>query len=445
MELDVQLHNPEAESAILGSILLEPKLLSRVTSVLIAEDFFSESNRVVYEALLRLSVLPDQPFNVMSLVSVLERTGRLELAGGKEGVFAIASAVPNSLYIDHYVELVRDTAARRRVQQTAHSIVALAQQPSLTAEEVLDESSRLVHQLMGRRKGREITNIGNAARDYVNTIDGYVNDGIKSGYIDLDAMTGGFQRSDLIIVAARPGVGKTSLALGAAYNSVVHDGRSALIFSLEMGTEQLVQRLIAMETGVDVLRLRLRKVDADERVRVDEVANRLAGCNLFIDDTPGIGIVEVRAKARQMKEQHGIDLLVIDYLQLMGSSSKFQDRRLEVDDISRGLKGLARELDIPVIAVAQLNRAVESRASHVPVLSDLRESGQLEQDADVIIFISREEIYDPETSKKNQADLHISKHRNGPLGSIILHFEKKSTRFGNLKTDKDHDPNYGWS
>jgi replicative DNA helicase len=255
--------------------------------------------------------------------------------------------------------------------------------------------------------------------------------GVQTGYRDFDQITGGLQRSDLIILAARPGTGKTSFAMSLAYNVAMYYSNTVAVFSLEMGREQLVQRLIAMETQIDTHRLRLGQVPDNQLKIVFDAMGRLAQAPIYIEDTPGISIMELRSKARRLQSQHGVSLIIIDYLQLMSGRGK-ENRVQEVGEISRGLKALARELNVPVIALSQLSRAVEGRQSHIPMLSDLRESGSIEQDADIVMFIYRDELYNKDSDKKGIAEIHIAKHRNGPVGVVNMRFDPSTTRFADL-------------
>jgi replicative DNA helicase len=351
--------------------------------------------------------------------------------------------VPTAVHIEYYSKIVERTSLLRRIIDAGTDIVRIGYDVNRDAGEVLDEAQRIISEVAQDRGGRDFVSIAQVLEAYFDKLDflqqhrGEVV-GVPTGFVDLDQLTGGFQNSDLIILAARPGVGKTSLSLGLAH-AAAQAGKVVALFNLEMPAEQLVQRLLSMETGIDSHRLRLGHINDEEWESISRAFGKLAELQIFIDDTPGISIMELRSKARRLQAERGLDFIQIDYLQLMSGSKRGDNRVQEVSEISRGLKGLARELNIPVLSMAQLSRSVESRSSHIPMLSDLRESGSIEQDADMVVFIYREELYDPETEKKGLAELHIAKHRNGPLGVVNLRFFEKTTRFADLELYREGD------
>jgi replicative DNA helicase len=319
---------------------------------------------------------------------------------------------------------------------TGGQIAALGYNEQSEIDETIDRAEALLFDIAQRRSTQDFVHIKSVVDGYYEQLT-YLQEhrgeimGVQTKYRDFDQITGGLQRSDLIILAARPGTGKTSFAMSLAYNVAMYNRHTVAIFSLEMGREQLIQRLIAMETQIDTHRLRLGQVPDNQLQVVFEAMGRLSQAPIYIEDTPGISVMELRSKARRLQSQHGVDLIIIDYLQLMTGRGR-ENRVQEVSEISRGLKALARELNVPVIALSQLSRAVEGRQSHVPMLSDLRESGSIEQDADIVMFIYRDELYNKESDKKGIAEIHIAKHRNGPVGVVNMRFDAATTRFSDL-------------
>lgn len=429
-------HNLEAEQSVLGSLLIDRDAIIKVASILKPEDFYHSANGIIYQAILDL-YNRREPTDFLTLSDELARKERLDLVGGVAYLSSLLNAVPTAVHVEYYSKIVERTATLRRLIDAGAQIVALGYREGIDTEEALDQAERILFEVSQRRGAREFESIADVLERFFDQID-YLQQhrgsvvGVGTGFADLDQLTGGLQRSDLIIVAARPSVGKTAFALGIAYGAAVQHGKTVGIFSLEMSAEQLVQRLLATETGVDSHRLRLGQIDDHEWDRVSRAFGRLAEAPIFIDDTPGLSVMDVRTKARRLQAEHGVDLLIIDYLQLM-HGRRSENRVQEISEISRGLKGLARELNIPVIALSQLSRAVESRADHRPMLSDLRESGSIEQDADIVMFIYREEVYDPNTERKGIAEIIVAKHRNGPVGTINLRFFEKTARFADLE------------
>jgi replicative DNA helicase len=435
-------HNLEAEESVLGALLLERDAIIQVASTLRAEDFYRGSHAAIYRAILDLYNRREPP-DIMTVAAELDRRGELENVGGYAALAALASGVPTAVHVEYYGQVVERTSLLRRIITAGTQIVNVGYNERLEIDEALDSAQRIMHDVAQDRRGRDFVSIAQVLEAYFDKLDflqqhrGEVV-GVPTGFVDLDQLTGGFQRSDLIILAARPGVGKTSLSLGLAHAAAQH-GKTVAIFSLEMPAEQLVQRLLSMETGIDSHRLRLGHINDEEWESISRAFGKLAELQIYIDDSPGIGIMELRSKCRRLQAERGLDFVEIDYLQLMSGSKRGDNRVQEVSEISRGLKGLARELNVPVLSMAQLSRSVESRSSHIPMLSDLRESGSIEQDADMVMFIYREELYDPETEKKGLAELHIAKHRNGPLGVVNLRFFEKTTRFADLELYRESD------
>jgi replicative DNA helicase len=423
-----------AERAALGSILLERDAIIVVAPWLVPEYFYLEKHSWIYEAILECynrRVPPD----ISTVADELRRQERLELVGGILYLGELSAEVPTAVHVEYYARIVERTAILRRLIEAGGKIAALGYDERDDLETTLDKAEAELFNVSQRRAMEDFIHIRRVVDAYFEQITrgdeaGTRLAGLNTGFFDLDKLTGGLQRSDLIILAARPSVGKTAFALSLAYNIAVAQPHTVGIFSLEMSREQLVQRLLAMHTGIDTQRLRTGNITRDLQPII-EAMGILSETSLYIEDTPGLSIMEVRSRARRLRAQVGIDLIIVDYLQLM-QSRRSDNRVQEVSEISRGLKALARELDVPVIALSQLSRAVEGRVSHVPMLSDLRESGSIEQDADIVMFIYREELYDKETEKKGIAEIHLAKHRNGPLGVVPLRFDTNTTTFQNL-------------
>jgi replicative DNA helicase len=430
-------HNLDAERATLGAILLDREAIIPLASWLQAPHFYVEAHAWIYEAQLACyhrRVPPD----LQTISDELRRNERLDAIGGLPALIELSNGVPTAYHVEYYARIVERTAVLRNLIQAGAKITALGYDEVDEIEQTLDAAEQALFNVSQRRGLSDfvpLSNIVDTYYEYLHQIDerGPELSGTPTGYIDFDKMTGGLQRSDLLILAARPGVGKSSLAMGMAFNIATQQNKSVGVFSLEMGREQLLQRLLATHTGIDSQKLRTGRLSISELQTLTDALNYFAAVPIHIDDTAGVTISELRAKARRLQAEQGLELLIIDYLQLVNGSGRRGDNRVqEVSEISRSLKALARELNIPVLALSQLSRAVEGRTSHVPVLADLRESGSIEQDADMVMFIYREEMYDKDTDKKGIAELHIAKHRNGPLGTVSLFFDQRTTRFRNM-------------
>ena len=435
-------HNIEAEQSVLGSLLIDRDAIIRVASYVKPDDFYIASNGTIYQAILDLYNRREPP-DLVTLADELERRDALEAVGGIGYLSSLLGSVPTSVHVEYYGRIVERTATLRRLIDAGTQIVGIGFKDSVDTDEALDAAEQALFAVSQNRATKDFQSIADILDRYFDQID-YLHQhrgevvGVPTGFMDLDRMTGGLQRSDLIIVAARPSVGKSAFALGLAYGSAVLHGKSVGIFTLEMSAEQLVQRLLATETGVDSHRLRLGMIDDDEWDRVSRAFGRLAEAQIYLDDSAAASIMDIRSKARRLQAEQSLDLIIIDYLQLM-SGRRSDNRVQEVSEISRGLKQLARELNVPVIALSQLSRAVEQRADHRPMLSDLRESGSIEQDADIVIFIHREDRYDENSEKKGIAELIVAKHRNGPVGSINLRFFDKTAKFADLELYREPD------
>lgn len=425
--------NLEAEEAVLGALLIDPDAIIRLAPFLRPEDFYREKHSWIYEAMLDLHDRRE-PVDFLTVCDELERRQQLDQVGGAGFITSLINAVPTSIHAEHYGRLTERTAVRRRLIEAAGQIASLAYQEAEDVDEVVDHAEQILFGVSERRVSRELVPIKQIVSNYYDRIEYLTRHrgemiGIPTGFADMDKLLGGLQRSDLVILAARPGVGKTSLALSIAHTAAKKYRQRVAVFSLEMSDEQVVQRLISAETAIDSQRLRQGDIADKDWGRLMKAANDLSEIHLFIDDTPSISAVELRTKARRLYADTGIDLIVVDYLQLMRGDFRAENRVQEISTISRGLKALARELNVPVLALSQLSRGVESRTDKRPVLSDLRESGALEQDADVVMFIYCDELYNPNTERKNLADIIIAKHRNGPTGTVTLFFKRELAQF----------------
>ncbi len=432
-----QPHSVEAEEAVIGSLLIDPDAIFDVASFLKPEAFYREQNRQLYRAIRDLYDR-GEPVDLITLTQEMHNRGQLADIGGEATIIGLLNAVPTSANAEAYGRLVEADYLRRRLIRAASDIANHAYDKAESIEVVVDKSERALFGVTEERTTRDLTPVKEVARDYLERIEmlrerGADIIGVPTGFTDLDRILGGLNRSDLSILAARPGMGKTALQLAVAKTATLNYSKRVAIFSLEMSAEQLVQRMIAAETRIDSQRLRRGDLHEHEMPIFLEAVGRLSETKLFIDDTPGVTPMQLRAKCRRLYAEHGIDLVLIDYLQLMTTERRNANRVQEISEISRGLKGLARELDVPVMAAAQLSRAVEQRQDKRPQLSDLRDSGSIEQDADIVMFIYRDEYYNPETTEKpNIAELSIAKHRNGPTTTVDLYWHGKLATFRNL-------------
>ncbi len=429
--------NIEAEEGVLGSIIIDPEAVVQVADFLRPDDFYRDAHRAIYQAVLDLYA-ERGPADLITLCDELQRRGRLDEIGGQAYIASLVNAVPTSVNVEFYARIVERSAIMRRLIHAASQIAALAYNEA-DATEALDKAEQLIFAVSQRYSRSDFDDIRTLLDEYYEKLDKLHEQrgalvGLPTGFIDLDKMTGGLQKSDLIILAARPAVGKSALALSLAYNTALRHKSRVAFFALEMSKEQLVQRLLSMDSGIDQQRLRTGMIEEEEWERISHSMGKLSQVEIYIDDTAGISTMEMRSKARRLAAEQGIDLVIVDYLQLMQghAGGRNENRVQEISDISRNLKALARELNVPVLALSQLSRAVESRQSRVPQLSDLRESGSIEQDADIVVFIYRDEVYNPDSDRKNIADIIVAKHRNGPIGQFSLYFKPSQTLFRNL-------------
>ncbi|MBU1701485.1 MAG: replicative DNA helicase [Candidatus Eisenbacteria bacterium] len=429
--------NIDAEVAVLGAMLLAPEAVHRAEEILTEDVFYRESNRRVFNAIVALSERSEAA-DIITVTEELRRQGCLEEVGGASYVATLVDAVSTAANIEYHSKLVVDKAVLRRLITAATQIVEKAYTAGEPPAEIVDWAEQLMFGITSMGQRREFVPIKELLTHTFEIIQELyeqkrVVTGVPTGYQDLDRMTAGFQPSDLIIIAGRPSMGKTSLALNMAENAAIKHKLPVAIFSLEMSRDQLVQRLLCSQAHVEAHRLRTGFLKESEWPLLTDAAGRLAEAPIYIDDTPGISLMEMRAKARRLKAKFDLKMLIVDYLQLARGYQNPESRQQEISQISRGLKSLAKELEVPVVALSQLSRAVEARENRRPVLSDLRESGAIEQDADVVMFIYREEVYKPDKEEvKGIAEIIIGKHRNGPTGTIPLAFLNQFTRFESL-------------
>lgn len=431
-------HHREAEEAVLGSILVNPEVYYDIAHFLSGDDFFIHRHRWVWEA---FNELHDQrqPVDILTVSEELARQRRLEEIGGQAYLTSLINNVPTSIHAEAYARLVQETATRRRLLEAASQIAKLAYQADLAVDDVVNDSEKAVFGVSERRLTHELQPIKQVLSEYYDRIDYLARHqdetlGVPTGFIDLDRLLGGMQPSDLLIIAGRPGQGKSGFCISAAKNAAQMYGKHVALFSLEMSNEQLVQRLVAQETGINAQRLRLANIRDEEWPLFTQAISTLGDTLIFLDDTPAITPLQLRTKCRRLHMEYGLDLIIVDYLQLMVGDTRMDNRVQEVSYISRNLKVLARELNVPVLAAAQLSRAVEQRADKRPVLSDLRESGSLEQDSDIVMFIYRPDQYEDDAVRKNIAEIMVAKHRNGPVGSVELVFRQTLAKFENAAT-----------
>lgn len=426
----------EAEQSVLGAMFLEREAVLVAAEILQPEDFYRDAHRYIFEAILDLEER-GQPADLVTVTETLRQQGRLDDVGGLAFVTTLAESVPTAANVEYYARIVEEKAILRRLIREATRIIQNSYEASTEAAAILDDAEQAILRISQYRNQSgfmAIKDLISAAYDRIEFL--YQNKGgvtgIPTGFKDLDRLTAGLQPSDLIVVAARPSMGKTSFALNVALHVALEAKIPVAIFSLEMSREQLIQRMLSSEAGIDGQRLRTGFLDEEDWLLLTTAMARLSEAPIFIDDTPSITVMDIRAKARRLVQERGQALILLDYLQLVNSRRAFESRQQEITEISRGLKALARELQVPVVALSQLSRAVEQRQDKRPVLSDLRESGAIEQDADVVAFIYRDEYYNPDTEKKGIAEIIIGKQRNGPTGLVQLAFLKDSMRFRDL-------------
>ncbi|QOX64919.1 replicative DNA helicase [Anoxybacterium hadale] len=427
-------HNDDAEKSVLGSILLDKEALFEVLEILRPEDFYSEMHKEIYSGVIEL-YRKNQPVDILTVSEELKKRKSLEMVGGRAYIALLSTLVPSTSNAAEYAKIIGEKAILRRLIGTASDIVDKSYQEKMGPSEVLDFAERGIFEIAQQRQSKDFAPIkdvlwSNIARlDELSKLDGNIT-GLTTGFIDLDARTSGLQKSDLIMLAARPAMGKTAFALNIAQQAAIKGKGTVLIFSLEMSRDQLGQRMLSMESRIEMQKLKTGSLERKDWDQIHMALDSLSKANIFIDDSPGITAMEIKNKCRRLKADKGLDLVVIDYLQLMSYEGKTENRQQEISSLSRFLKLLAREMDCPVIVLSQLSRAVEQRTDHRPILSDLRESGSIEQDADIVMFLYRDEYYNPETTDKpNICEVIIAKQRSGPTGTVELTWLGKYTRF----------------
>jgi replicative DNA helicase len=431
-------HNLDAERSVLGAILLRNDAINGAVEVLQPEDFYREAHQLLLEHMIQLSER-GAAIDLVTLAESLSRADALEKVGGPAYITRLVDGVPRTTNVEHYAQIVKEKATLRRLIAEAGKIASDAYDADRDASEILDEAERSIFSIADARIGTgfvPLSDLVDSALDTVEKLQQFKSlvTGVPTGFYDLDHKTSGMQPSDLVIIAARPSMGKTSFVINLAQNAALEHGKVVGVFSLEMSKEQLFMRMLTSEARVDSQRLRQGMLLERDLPAIAQAAEKLSMARIFLDDSASIGVLEMRAKARRLKAEHGLDMLVIDYVQLMQGRGRFENRQQELTSISRSLKGLAKELHVPVIILSQLSRAPDARADHRPQLSDLRESGALEQDADVVMFIYREDRYKgPEDQDTGEAEIIIAKQRNGPVGTVKLAFISDYTRFENLE------------
>ncbi len=430
--------NIDAEQAVLGAMLIKKEAIAEVSQLLRPEDFYRDAHKIIYEAMLAL-FNRNEPADIVTVTNYLDKENKLDKVGGITFVTALANIVPTAANVNFHANIVREKADLRHLINTATDIAGMAYEATDDVSDVIDKSEKMIMEVANRQNVSAFTPMQEIVMetfDKINTL--YESKGgltgISCGFKDLDALTSGLQASDLILVAARPSMGKTAFTLNIAANVALKEKKTVAFFSLEMSKQQLVQRMLCSEGGIDSQKLKNADLSTEDWEKLVRTADKVSAAPLYIDDTAGITVMELRSKARRLKAEHGLDLIIIDYLQLMQGRSKggSDNRQQEISEISRSLKAVARELNVPVIALSQLSRSVESRQIKRPMLSDLRESGSLEQDADIVMFLYREDYYDPETANKNITEVIVAKHRNGPVDTVKMFFKKEFTRFNDL-------------
>ncbi|MFC2064587.1 replicative DNA helicase [Chloroflexota bacterium] len=431
-------HNREAEEAVVGAVMINPEVYYDLAEFLQADDFYIHRHRFIWEAFQRLHE-QRTPLDFLTVTAELERVNQLNEIGGPAYLTAILNQVPTSMHAVSYGRLVEATAIRRRMLTAANQIATLAYDEQELVDQVMQEAEKAVFNVSERRLRHDVLPIRKVISEYYDRIDELARrpediHGVPTGFVDLDRLLTGLQPSDLLIIAGRPGQGKTGFLLSVARNAALLHKKRVAIFSMEMSNEQVVQRLISQETGIDSQRLRTGKLEEKEWPKFNQAVEVLSDTSIFLDDTPALTPMQLRTKCRRLHMEFGLDLVLVDYLQLMSGDTRNDNRVQEVSYISRYLKVLARELNVPVLAAAQLSRAVEQRTDKHPVLSDLRESGSLEQDADIVMFIYRPDQYEKDTVKQNLAEIMVSKHRNGPTGKVELVFMSKIAKFVDAAT-----------
>lgn len=443
IEIDVQTlgrippHSLEAEQSVLGAMIIDKEAINTAVETIRPEDFYKEANKEIYETILEL-YNRNEPVDLITLSEELKKRGTLENVGGINYLTSLSGSVATTANVKYYCDIVEEKSILRRLIKSCDEIIAKSFEDTEEVNSIIERAEKNIFDITQGRNNEGFSPIKEVLLDSFSRIEEMsMNEGgltgLTTGFLDIDEKLSGLQKSDLILLAARPSMGKTALGLNIALNSALKGNAHVAIFSLEMSKEQLVQRMLSSVSHVDLQKIISGRLNEDEWVKIVQAMGPLSGTGIYIDDTAGISLMEMKAKCRKLKIEKGLDLVVVDYLQLMQSDSPSESRQQEISSISRGLKALAKEMECPVLALSQLSRAPELRSDHRPILSDLRESGAIEQDADIVMFLYRDEYYNQDTDKKNVGEVIIAKHRNGPTGTVELLWMGQFTKFVNLE------------
>ncbi|WP_291651555.1 replicative DNA helicase [Clostridium sp.] len=427
----------EAEQSVIGSMIIDKSAIAKSLEKLSDEDFYRDGHKVIFKAI-REMFSQDMAVDLVTLLEYLKSTDNLDKAGGVTYISEISSSVITTANLEAYIKIVEDKSLLRKLIKSSTAIIEESYNKQDKVDDVLDLAQKKIFDLAEKQGSNDYEPLSTVLERGFIEIERLFNNkgsitGVGSGIRDLDAKTSGFQKGDMVLIAARPSMGKTTFSLNIAENAALREGKSVVIFSLEMPKEQLAYKLLCSEANVDMLKLRTGNLDDDDWERIARATGPLSKAKIYIDDTAGLSVMEMRSKCRKIKMEHGIDMILIDYLQLMSGSSGSESRQQEVSEISRSIKALAKEMECPIIALSQLSRAPEQRADHRPMLSDLRESGSIEQDADVVMFLYRDEYYNKETEEKNIGECIIAKQRNGPVGTVKMAWIGSQSKFANLE------------
>lgn len=426
----------EAEQSVIGSMIIDKNSIAKVMESLEENDFYRDGHKIIFKAILEM-FKNDMPVDLVTLLEYLKSTDMLEKSGGVTYITELSASVPTTANLSAYIKIVSDKSTLRKLIKASTSIIEESYNKQDKVENVVDIAEKKIFNIAENRTSKDFESLSDVLERGFLQIEKIFNNkgeitGVGSGFVDLDAMTSGFQPGDMILIAARPSMGKTTFALNIAEHAALRENKSVVIFSLEMSKEQLAYKLLCSEANVDMLKLRTGALEDEDWENIARATGPLSKAKVYIDDTAGVTVMEMRSKCRRLKLEYGIDLIVIDYLQLMSGGGSTDNRQQEVSEISRSIKALAKEMACPVIALSQLSRAPEQRADHRPMLSDLRESGSIEQDADLVMFLYRDEYYNKETEDKNIGECIIAKQRNGPVGTVKMTWLGQYSKFGNL-------------
>ncbi|KKY01701.1 MULTISPECIES: replicative DNA helicase [Paraclostridium] len=428
-------HSVESEQSILGSILLDKEAIITVTETIKPEDFYKEAHKIIYECMMKLNN-KNEPIDLITLTEELKKQGHLEDVGGISYITSLSTIVPTTSNVKYYADIVKEKSVLRKLIRVSNDILNLGYDSSIKVEDILEKAEKQIFDISQEKSSEDFQAINSVLMDTYDMIEKlYTNKeditGITTGFDDLNKKTNGLQRTDLILVAARPAMGKTAFSLNLVQNAALKGDASVAVFSLEMSKEQLVQRMLSAQSHVELKKIKTGNLDENDWPRIIDAMSVLSNANIYIDDTPGIKIGELRSKCRKLKIEKGLDLILIDYLQLMEGDGGNESRQQEISKISRSLKIIAKELNCPVVALSQLSRAPEQRSDHRPMLADLRESGAIEQDADIVMFLYRDEYYHPDSERKNIGEIIIAKNRHGETGSVELVWLGEIQKFAN--------------